>query len=79
MELVNRYKTYFRNLYTLSNELETTHGRFLPGSPTYLEVLKDMSQRGIQDDRIHLTIEAYENVMYEISNNIEALEILRRF
>ena len=79
MDLVNRHDIAFRNLYRLSNELESKYERFLPGSPTYVAILKDMLERGIEDDRIQPTINAYENIMLELSNDIEAVGILRRY
>lgn len=77
-DLVDTYNSAFKNLYTLCNELESKYGRFLPGSPEYIEILKDMANRNISDNRIQPTIDAYESIMKKISTNIEAIEILRR-
>ena len=54
-------------IISLSYELERKHGRFLPGSPTYIEVLEDMSKRGILDERTQPTIEEYYQVMKWLS------------
>lgn len=77
MDIISRYRNAFSSLVNLSNELERTYGRFLPGSPTYIDILKDMQHRGINDERIAPTITTYNNVMTELSMNPDVLAQLR--
>lgn len=75
--LVQRYQLAYRNLHNLVDELEDKHGRFLAGSPRLVNILHDMLERGIKDDRIQPTIDEIKQVNLEVSLNREAFGILR--
>jgi hypothetical protein len=77
MDLKSRYYTSHRKISSLSYELEEEYGRFLLGSPSYIDILNDMLQRGIIDARIQPTIDEYNNVMIELSKDSETLDKLR--
>jgi len=77
MDLKSRYYTAFKKLSELSYSLEDKYGRFLPGTPTYVDILKDMLQRGITDPLIQSTIDEFNNIMIELSHDSETLEKLR--
>ena len=65
-------------IMSLSYQLEREHGRSLPGSPTYTEVLEDMSKRGMQDERIQPAIEEYYQVMKCLSTGDNAMSELKK-
>ena len=75
--LVQRYQLAYMNLHNLVDELENRHGRFLVGSPRLIDILHDMLERGIKDDRIQPVINKVKQVNLEVSLNREAFEILR--
>ena len=77
MDLTARYHKSFHDLYVLSNELEKQYGRYIPGSPLYVDILEDMMARGIKDDRIQPTLEIYKGIMFEMSQEPDILSSLR--
>lgn len=75
MDARTRYFNAYRDLSTLANELVRRHGYQLEDTvenikPTYLQILEDMLEKGINDPRIQPILEEYKEAIALLKDHV---------
>jgi hypothetical protein len=77
MKIIDNFKKAQHNARMLVKSMEEHYGTLLPGSPTLIDVLRDMKRRGLEEDRLDSTLNEYEMATTMLNMNPHLLGYLR--